>query len=289
MHHGLSLSATRIPIAIARAQPAMAHPAAASLPLRWLQCVRAPRALHSSQPRAPLTRGQRQLSSRAKDLYEVLGIDRRATSDEIKRAYYREAKKNHPDLNKSTAAAERFREVAEAYEVLGDESRRRTYDFSGHTGGHAGASSSHGWGEHPHVDPMHVFRQVWSDLGLEDIEAYFKRVADEAGVAMGSAMRGELEPASRFAREHRGLLISVALPTMLLLRYPGLVVVVTRNVLIFAVAFFRVLPPSIRLQVLSGLWANAVRYLESIARASRGGAATGGGRGGSSGGGSKRP
>ncbi|HXF94399.1 MAG TPA: molecular chaperone DnaJ [Nitrospiraceae bacterium] len=69
-----------------------------------------------------------------RDYYEVLGVDRSATRDEIKRAYRQLALKYHPDRNKSPDAAERFREIAEAYAVLSDDAKRREYDASGHAG-----------------------------------------------------------------------------------------------------------------------------------------------------------
>ncbi len=70
-----------------------------------------------------------------RDYYEVLSVDRSASGEEIKRAYRRMAMKWHPDRNPGNAEAEvRFKEAAEAYEVLSDENRRRLYDQYGHEG-----------------------------------------------------------------------------------------------------------------------------------------------------------
>lgn len=55
-----------------------------------------------------------------KDYYAILGVSRKATDDEIKKAYRKLALKYHPDKNKSPGAEEKFKEVAEAYEVLSD-------------------------------------------------------------------------------------------------------------------------------------------------------------------------
>ena len=61
-----------------------------------------------------------------KDYYKILGVDKNATQDEIKKAYRKLAKKYHPDVNKNNKEAERkFKEVNEAYEVLGDEEKKK--------------------------------------------------------------------------------------------------------------------------------------------------------------------
>ena len=60
-----------------------------------------------------------------KDFYEILGVDKNASEAEIKSAYRKLAKKYHPDLNKEEGAAEKFKEISEAYEVLGNEEKRK--------------------------------------------------------------------------------------------------------------------------------------------------------------------
>ncbi len=68
------------------------------------------------------------------DYYDVLGVPRNASQDEIKRAFRRLAMKYHPDKNRESGAEERFKEINEAYEVLSDPEKRAMYDRFGHAG-----------------------------------------------------------------------------------------------------------------------------------------------------------
>jgi molecular chaperone DnaJ len=69
-----------------------------------------------------------------RDYYEVLGVSRDASETEIKKAFRRLARELHPDVNREPDAEDRFKEAAEAYEVLSDAERRQTYDAYGHEG-----------------------------------------------------------------------------------------------------------------------------------------------------------
>lgn len=69
-----------------------------------------------------------------KDYYKILGISRTATDDEVKKAYRKLALKYHPDKNKAPGAEDRFKEVAEAYEVLSDKKKRDIFDQFGEEG-----------------------------------------------------------------------------------------------------------------------------------------------------------
>lgn len=69
-----------------------------------------------------------------RDYYEILGVSKDASKDEIKRAYRKLSKQYHPDINKEHGADEKFKEISEAYEVLSDDTKRAQYDQFGHAG-----------------------------------------------------------------------------------------------------------------------------------------------------------
>ena len=102
----------------------------------------------------------------AEDFYKVLGVDKNATAQEIKKAYRKLALKYHPDHNPGDKAAEeKFKQVSEAYEVLSDEEKRAKYDQFGHAaftqGGMGGGAAGYGGFQ----DPYDIFRQVFGGGG----------------------------------------------------------------------------------------------------------------------------
>jgi molecular chaperone DnaJ len=95
-----------------------------------------------------------------RDYYEVLGVERGASTEDLKKAYRKLAVKYHPDKNPDdTSAEEKFKELGEAYEVLMDDNKRAAYDRYGHAAvtGAAGAARGEG-GFH---DPFDIFREVF--------------------------------------------------------------------------------------------------------------------------------
>ncbi|HHY59980.1 MAG TPA: DnaJ domain-containing protein, partial [Clostridia bacterium] len=84
-----------------------------------------------------------------RDYYEILGVPRDATQEEIKKAYRKLARQYHPDVNPGNKEAEeKFKEITEAYEVLSDEKKRAQYDQFGHAGDHgAGFGGFGGFGD----------------------------------------------------------------------------------------------------------------------------------------------
>ncbi len=108
-----------------------------------------------------------------RDYYEVLGVSKDASEAEIKKAYRRLAKKYHPDLNKDNKeeAAEKFKEISEAYEVLMDKDKRARYDRFGH----AGVSDSFGgqgfsWNNFSHKEDLEdIFGNDFFSSFMEDL------------------------------------------------------------------------------------------------------------------------
>ncbi|CAJ0932042.1 unnamed protein product, partial [Mesorhabditis belari] len=101
-----------------------------------------------------------------KDYYKVLGITKGASDDEIKKAYRKMALKYHPDKNKEKDAEAKFKEVAEAYDVLSDAKKKEIYDRFGEEGlkggmGEGGRGGMPGGHYEFHSDPMEMFSQFF--------------------------------------------------------------------------------------------------------------------------------
>jgi molecular chaperone DnaJ len=125
------------------------------------------------------------LSSK-RDYYEVLGVQRGANEQELKQAYRRLALKYHPDKNPDDKEAEeRFKEIAEAYQVLSSPELRARYDRFGHAGVSAGASAGYGQG-------FPGFEDILSDLfGFGDI--FGARGGRRGGPRRGADLRYDIE------------------------------------------------------------------------------------------------
>uniref|UniRef100_UPI00358E6534 dnaJ homolog subfamily B member 6-like isoform X2 n=1 Tax=Myxine glutinosa TaxID=7769 RepID=UPI00358E6534 len=123
------------------------------------------------------------------DYYQVLGVPRHASSEDIKKAYRKMALKWHPDknLDNKEIADWKFKEVAEAYEVLSDKQKRNIYDRLGHKGlmnGGGGMPSSHFGGAEPHFgftfrNPEDVFQEFFG--GRDPFGEFFGGCTDEFG------------------------------------------------------------------------------------------------------------
>jgi curved DNA-binding protein len=125
------------------------------------------------------------VATATRDFYEVLGVSRDASAEEIRKAYRKLARKHHPDVNKDDGAEERFKEISEAYDVLSDPDKRKQYDRFGPAwrqaaaggGGSGGAGASSGFGGFgaggPGFSDIRVEFGEGSDLDLNDILGSF--------------------------------------------------------------------------------------------------------------------
>jgi molecular chaperone DnaJ len=129
----------------------------------------------------------------ARDLYEVLGVDRKASDEEIKKAYRKLARENHPDRNQGDGAAEeRFKEIQGAYDTLSDPEKRRQYDSGGG------------------FDPRNFAGGFASDIG-DIFSTFFNRGRG----AQAQAMRGRdlrAEVTLSFDQAMKGAEVSVTVP-----------------------------------------------------------------------------
>ena len=101
--------------------------------------------------------------TRKRDYYEVLGVERDASDEDVKRSYRKLAVKFHPDKNPGDQAAEdRFKALGEAYEILIDPQKRAAYDRYGHAAFQQGGIGGSGGGFH---DPFDLFVEVFGTVG----------------------------------------------------------------------------------------------------------------------------
>lgn len=132
-----------------------------------------------------------------RDYYEVLGVERTITPEELKKAYRKLAVKYHPDKNPGDKTAEdKFKEVGEAYDVLSDEQKRAAYDRYGHAAFQAGGGGGGRGGFH---DPFDIFREAFGGGGggvgsiFEEFFGGGGRGRDRSGAARGSDLQYNLE------------------------------------------------------------------------------------------------
>jgi molecular chaperone DnaJ len=134
------------------------------------------------------------MATAKRDYYEVLGLGRNASEEEIKRAYRKLAVKFHPDKNPDDPdAEEKFKELGEAYDVLVDSDKRAAYDRFGHAAFAPGGAGFGGGGFH---DPFDIFREVFGSGGIGGgiFETFFGGVATRAQDRQrGSDLRYDME------------------------------------------------------------------------------------------------
>lgn len=126
-----------------------------------------------------------------KDFYQILGVPRNASDDEIKKAYRRLAKKNHPDVNKGDKAAEeRFKDISEAYNVLSDKKQRQQYDMFS-SGGYSGAQpGGFRWEAGQGGFNPEDFQQYGGQADFGDLGDLFSELFQMGGVKRGPRQTG---------------------------------------------------------------------------------------------------
>lgn len=162
-----------------------------------------------------------------RDYYEVLGVSKTASNTEIKTAYRKLARKHHPDIDKSAGADEKFKEVSEAYQILSDPQKRKSYDQFGHAGPSnpfgggggnpfGGGFSQYSWsssGGNPNVqfdfggfeDPFELFEQIFGG-GSPFGQSFRRRPTYQLSLTFDEAVLGVTKEVEIEERNQQGRL-----------------------------------------------------------------------------------
>jgi curved DNA-binding protein len=131
-----------------------------------------------------------------KDYYKILGVDRKADEADIKKAYRKLAQQYHPDKNPNKSAQEKFKEINEAYEVLGDAQKRKKYDQLGadyQQWQRQGGPGGFNWGQYAQPGSSRINYDDLSDLfGGGDVSEFFQTIF--GGPGTGGRTRAQTRP-----------------------------------------------------------------------------------------------
>ncbi|MCX6695693.1 MAG: molecular chaperone DnaJ [Candidatus Altiarchaeota archaeon] len=130
-----------------------------------------------------------------RDYYEILGVDRSASVEDVKKAYRTLAKKYHPDVNKNPGAEEKFKELSEAYEVLVDPEKRQRYDQYGHAGPEMFGGRGFTWQDFSHFNDIEDLFGGGSFFGRDIFDVFFRdsQFGERRGPSKGSDLRVDVE------------------------------------------------------------------------------------------------
>src|ERR1700742_994455 len=124
--------------------------------------------------------------ARAADYYKVLGVDKKASQEDIKKAYRKLARQYHPDTNKDPGAEERFKEISEAYDVLGDADKRKKYDTLGDDWKNQAQSGYNPYGQQSRGQGSQQYYSGEDSSGFSDFfESIFGRSGGFGGSTFG--------------------------------------------------------------------------------------------------------
>lgn len=181
--------------------------------------------------------------------YDLLGVKNSASPAEVKKAYFKQAKTWHPDLNDSPDAKGMFQQINEAYSTLKDPARRKQYDIeieesesSGRSSGFRPPNQHDGYNQAYSDDNYQQtytdYRTQWDDAFVEfGIQEYFDNMYYRANNAVNLIKSdNDWSEVKRFVQDHKIFFASVIIPLAALLRFPGLLVGALRG--LFFLAYF---------------------------------------------------
>ena len=131
-----------------------------------------------------------------RDYYEILGVSRTASKDDVKKAYKTMAMKHHPDMNKENPkqAEEKFKELSEAYEVLADDEKRARYDQYGHEGVQSSfRSGGFDWSDFTHFNDVSDIFGGSGGFGGSIFEQFFGGGRGRQSPQEGRSLRYDIE------------------------------------------------------------------------------------------------
>jgi len=177
--------------------------------------------------------------ARPMDPYKVLGIANRSSDGEIKKAFYKAAKKHHPDLNPGDAHAKRkFQEVTAAYEMLRDPNKRAAYDANPaqeqerQQAQQRQQQEQHGaqYGQYQQQQAQQTWNTATTDSEVlaEALTEFVEDLTEDVSDAFKDAAKGDWSSMGDMVNRRAGLIAGVVIPLFIVLRFPGLVLIALR-------------------------------------------------------------